>query len=92
MDSIRSLYVEMLEELEVFSSDDQYSLDLQRRAAAALEHADSTKQPWPIQLPAQPPLEAWMEVAKNREASLTYLKDAGILGADGELVPHLRPD
>jgi hypothetical protein len=92
MDSIRSLYVEMLEELEVFGFDDDYSADLQRRAKAALEYANQSGQPWPITTVNQPPLEDWRQAMTNREAALHYLKMAGIVGADGQLVPHLRSD
>ena len=83
MDSIRSLYVEMLEELELFGWDDTYSNGLQQRAAAALEHADNTNQPWPVLTPDQPPAAAWKQLTANREAALSYLIQIGILDDSG---------
>lgn len=92
MESIRSLYIEMMQELEIFGFDDDYSADLQKRAKAALEHADETGQPWPVVIADQPSWQDWRQAMTNREAALHYLKMAGIVGADGQLVPHLRPD
>jgi hypothetical protein len=91
-DTIRSLYLEMLDELEVAGCDDDYCKDLIRRSKVALEHADETGQPWPIHTPIQPSWQDWRQSMTNREAALHYLKMAGIVGADGQLVPHLRPD
>lgn len=87
MDTVRSLYIEMLEELEVFGWDDDYSNGLQQRAAAALEHVDKTNQPWPVLTPDQPPAAIWKQIAANRQAALDYLVKLGILDTSGRLTP-----
>jgi hypothetical protein len=87
MDTMRSLYIEMLEELEVFGWDDDYSSGLQRRAAAALEHVDATRQPWPVLTPDQPPAAIWKQLAGNRQAIVDHLVEIGILDRFGSLTP-----
>lgn len=87
MADLRSIFVELIEELEVFDFDDDYSADLLRRAKAALEHVDQTKQPWPILTPDQPPAAIWKQIASNRQAALDYLVELGILDTSGRLTP-----
>lgn len=85
--SIRDIFVELLDELEVFDFNDDYSEGLIRRAKAALEHVDQTNQPWPVLLPDQPPASAWKQIIHNREAALQYLMQVGILDEYGQLLP-----
>lgn len=87
MTDLRSIFVELIEELELFDFDDNYSADLLRRAKAALEHADQTKQPWPVLTPDQPPAAIWKQIAANRQAALDYLVELGILDTSGRLTP-----
>lgn len=84
---LRSIFVELIEELEVFDFDDNYSADLLRRAKAALEHVDQTKQPWPVLTPDQPPAAIWKQIAANRQAALDHLVALGILDESGKLTP-----
>lgn len=84
---IRSIFVELIEELEVFDFDDDYSADLLRRAKAALEHVDQTKQPWPVLTPDQPPAAIWKQIAANRQAVLEHLVALGIMDESGKLTP-----
>ena len=84
---LRSIFIEMIEELEVFDFDDDYSADLLRRAKAALEHVDQTCQPWPVLMPDQPPAAIWKQLATNRQAALDHLVTLGILDHTGCLTP-----
>lgn len=84
---IRSIFIELIEELEVFDFDDDYSADLLRRAKAALEHADQTRQPWPVLTPDQPPAAIWKQIASNRQAALEHLVALGIMDESGKLTP-----
>lgn len=85
--SVRSIFIELIEELDVFDFDDDYSADLLRRAKAALEHADQTNQPWPVLTPDQPPAAIWKQIASNRKAALEHLVALGILDESGRLTP-----
>lgn len=87
MVDLRSIFIELIEELEVFDFNDDYSTDLLRRAKAALEHVDLTRQPWPVLMPDQPPAAIWKQLATNRQAALDNLMALGILDHTGCLTP-----
>ena len=92
MESTRSLYVEMLEELGSLGFNNDQDKDLIRRARIVLEHVDKTKQAWPVELPSQPSLDDWRVVAANREATVEYLVESGIIDKHGHLTPAYSQD
>jgi hypothetical protein len=89
MESIRSLYGEMLGELQTALDGDQQGdlPGLVWRANAALQYVDSTKQSWPVVLPPQPSLDDWLQVETNRQSLLRYLMRIGVLSQFGTLMP-----